>query len=142
MANLDLGDNGYGDADSVTLTSDGTGAAGDFVTFDANGDLTPTSATSDDIVGVLAEDSPDAAGDSVRVHLQGAVVANVATGVSAGEWLSASGTAGQADAVDDSTGGSVHTIDYSRTGTETVHFEQPRALEDEDGDNSVLVKLP
>lgn len=141
QANLDLGDKGHRHGDTVALESDGTGVAGDFVTFNTSAQVTPTSATGDQIVGVLSEDAPSA-GDDVAVHVQGVVVGNVATGIAAGDWLSSSATAGQADATDGSTSGSVHTIDYSRTGTETIHTENPRALEDEDGDNAVLVKLP
>lgn len=138
---LDLGDKGYRHGDTVDLPTDGTGAAGDVVTFNGSGQVTPVAAVDDDVVGVLAEDgSDDSAGDEVAVHVQGVVVANVANSVSAGDWLEPDGA--NAGRVTTNSAGSSQSVDEGGTGTYRLALEQPRALEDAGSDNDALVKLP
>lgn len=141
MTNIDLGDTFHEHGDRVPLPTDGTGDAGDFVTFDANGQVTPVSAADDDIVGVLGQSGADAsAGDKVQVHVQGVVNANVDSAVSAGEWLEYDGA--NAGRVAANGQGSTHQVDEGGTAIYRLALEQPRALEDADSDNEALVKLP
>lgn len=144
----ELGESVHSDADTVGLPSDGTGTAGDFVAFDANGQLTPVSAADDDVIGVLAEDSPANAGEDVAVHLQGAVIANVAGTVTAGDVLEPDGTnAGRATT---NAQGTHHAVDEGGTATYTLAMDHPRALVDAGtsyegaslGTNETVVKLP
>lgn len=140
MANLDLGDRGFQHADTVTLDSDGTGSAGDFVTFNASGQVTPVAVADDDVIGVLSEDSPASAGEKVAVHVQGAVLANVANAVVAGDVLEPDGTnAGRCTA---NAQGSYHAVNEGGTATYSLAMDHPRALEDAGTDNAALVKLP
>lgn len=76
-----------------TYETDGTGSAGDAVTLNGSGQVTPTSASGDYIFGILA-DNPDGDGE-VAVHRQGIIYGNVAGSASAGDALAGSGTAGQ-----------------------------------------------
>lgn len=142
-----LGESVHADADHVGLPSDGTGTAGDFVTFDGSGQVTPVSAAGDDVIGVLAEDAP-AAGEDVGVHLQGAVVANVAGTVTAGDVLEPDGTnAGRTTTNSD---GTHKAVDEGGTATYSLAMDHPRALVDAGtsykgatlGTNETVVKLP
>lgn len=137
----ELGDNKYDDGDTIPLPSDGTGNEGDFVTYDVNGQVTPVAAAGDEIVGVLAQDSPANAGEDVGVHVQGVVVANVAGTVSAFEWLEPDGVnAGRATA---NAEGASLTVDEGGTAVHNLRLAAPRALEDGDADTyAAKVRLP
>lgn len=141
-----LGESVHADADTIGLESDGTGSAGDFVAFNGTGQVAPVSAADDDVIGVLAEDSP-AAGEKVSTHIQGAPVANVAGTVSAGDVLEPDGTnAGRATA---NAQGSSHQVDEGGTAVYRLSMDHPRALVDAGtsyegadlGTNETVVKL-
>ena len=86
----------YGDGRTVSFPGDGTAAPGDLVALDGDGKATQAG-DGDNPVGVLSDEAPDHAdGDNVPVHTGDIVVANVATGTSAGEGLDVSATAGEA----------------------------------------------
>ena len=87
---------GLPDADEST-------SVGDAVTID-DGDLEPTGDT-DDLTGIRARGLE--AGADYSVVVSGVVIANVATGVSAGDDLDTSATAGQLAA---ESGGPVHAL--------------------------------
>lgn len=112
---LEGGQDVYPDGNRITRGSDGSGSKGDFVTLSA-GQVTPTSAADDDIVGVLAQDAP-AAGEDVTVVISGIVVANVAGTVGMGDVLGPSATAGQADT---NSAGFVQAVDEGGTATYTL----------------------
>lgn len=146
---LELGDPVFSDGDVITYESDGTGSAGDAVTISA-GQVTPTSATDDDFLGILNEDSPDTAGEPVEVNVQGVVVANVEGTVSAGDVLEPTATAGQ---LATNGAGTTQAVDEGGTATYTLAMEHPQALSDEAtsngvvqgftvGTNAAIVKLP
>lgn len=135
-----------GPYESETVESDGAGAAGDLVTINASGQVTPTAAADDDIYGVLLQDSP-AAGEDVTVGTGGRFFANVATGVAKGDWLEASATAGQAAA---NAQGSTHSVDEGGTAVYRLALHGARAMSAEGGTfdgvslnaNVAAVKLP
>lgn len=142
-----LGDSLHSDGDTISLPSDGTGAAGDFVAFDANGQVTPVSAADDDVIGVLAEGAP-AAGEDVATHVQGVVVANVDGAVTAGNVLEPDGVnAGRTAA---NAEGTSKQIDEGGTAIYRLLMDHPRALVDAGGTyrgaslgaNAAAVKLP
>lgn len=146
---LKLGQRAYGNgADTITLDSDGSGSAGDAVTFNGSGQVTPVSASDDDIIGVLTEDSPADAGDAVGVHLQGAVVANVAGSVSTGDVLEPDGT--NAGRLTTNAQGSSYEVDEGGTAVYRLSMDHPRALSGAGatfkgnalGSNEAVVKLP
>lgn len=114
---------------TIGKPSDGTGSAGDFVTLNGSGQVTPTAAAGDDIYGVLAQDAP-AAGEDVPVHILGPVVANVAGGVTDNDVLVGSGTAGQAAA---NSVGTYQSVDEGGTATYNLALDAPRALSDAGG---------
>lgn len=91
---LDLGDSpwpGVGNQITVTLESDGSGTAGQAVKFNASDQVTPVTASGDDLVGVLSEDAP-AAGEDVSVVVFGPVIADATSGLSAGNVTQPEGT--------------------------------------------------
>lgn len=147
-ADYELGDPVFSDGDVLTLESDGLGVAGDAVTI-SDGQVTPTVAEDDDFIGCLYEDAPDA-GEGVSVNLQGIVVANVASGVAAGDTLVATTTEGQLVA---SAAGTTQAVDEGGTASYTLAMAHPIALTDAgavDGlsaggglnVNAAIVKLP
>lgn len=86
-SNLDAGDRYHERGDTVAVASDGTGSAGDVVEWSGGQVTQGASAGAADAeagFGVLAEDSPSA-GEDVQVHVDGAVVTNADSGVTAGE---------------------------------------------------------
>lgn len=97
---------------------------GDAVTID-DGDLEPAGDT-DDLTGIRARGLE--AGADYSVVLDGVVIANVATGVEAGDDLDTSATAGQLEA---SSGGPVHAL--SDEGGEWKGAQLP--------DNAAAVKV-
>lgn len=144
---VELGESLHADGDTITLTSDGTGAAGDFVSFNATGELTPVAAADDGVIGVLAADSP-AAGEDVAVHVQGVVVANVDGAVVAGDVLESDGV--NAGRVAANAQGTSHQVDEGGTAIYRLSMDHPRALVDAGGTyrgralaaNEAAVKLP
>ena len=91
MANLDPGTRASHAGRSMPYVSDGTGEAGDAVTYDeANDVVTVTTAADDRVFGVLGE-TPEGNGDDVMVHRNGPVVANLGD-VNPGEALVPSDT--------------------------------------------------
>lgn len=71
---------------------------GDAVALDDNGELIAADDTNATVYGVVGDDHTQegyGAGDDVGVVFSGPVVANVATGVGAGETVAASTTAGE-----------------------------------------------
>jgi len=96
-ANAELGDPAYGsDPGTITYEADESITAGDAVTIDSSNQLLQAANSNDTnsaIVGVAADDAED--GDNVAVHVEGRIVCNVASGVTAGEELAASTTDGQ-----------------------------------------------
>lgn len=144
---IELGESVHSNADTIGLESDGSGSAGDFVTFNASGQVTPVSAAGDDIIGLLAQDSP-AAGEDVSVHIQGAAVANVTSTIAAGDVIQPEGTnAGRGAA---NAQGTHHTVSEGGTATYDLAMDHPRALVDAGtsyegatlGTNETVVKLP
>ena len=109
-ANIELGDAAYGsDPGVITYEADETISAGDAVTIDSTNQLLQAANSGDTnarVVGICAEDATD--GDEVGVYVSGRVVAQVASGVTAGEELAASTTDGQLAA---GTGGPVALTD-------------------------------
>jgi len=109
-ANAELGDAAYGsDPGVVTYEADESITAGDAVTIDSTNQLLQAANSGDTntaIVGIAADDAED--GDNVGVYVDGRIVANVASGVTAGEELAASTTDGQLEA---GTGGLVALTD-------------------------------
>ena len=97
MGELELGDDAFGDATTVTYEAGGSLSAGDVVAINAGQLATADGTTDTNPIGVVAStvDGTVAAGDQVPVHIGGAVVANVAGGVSAGTELGTSATEGQ-----------------------------------------------
>lgn len=146
MPTRELGDRAYGDGDTITKESDGTGSAGDFVTLNGSGQVTPTSTADDDIYGVLAQDAP-AAGEEVSIHVQGIVFANVASAVADGNALLPSTTAGQWT---NNSAGLVQAVDEGGTATYTLGSRGVQAYSDAGGSfrgvtlnaNTAAVKLP
>lgn len=107
MVNNALGDL-TGDGDTTTVEAGGAISAGDVLAFDqgategrlpvavpAQDDTTPDI---DQVAAIANEDI--ASGEEGTVTLGGPVIANVATGISQGERLSAGTTAGQGASVD------------------------------------------
>jgi hypothetical protein len=96
-SDAELGDPAYGsDAGTITYEADESITAGDAVTIDSTNQLLQAANSGDtnaDVVGIAADDAED--GDNVSVHVSGRIVANVASGVTAGEELDASTTDGQ-----------------------------------------------
>ena len=91
MANLDPGTRASHAGRSLPYVSDGTGEAGDAVTYDTTNDVVTVTTSSDDrVFGVLGE-TPEGDGDDVMVHRNGPVVANLGD-VQPGEPLAPSGT--------------------------------------------------
>lgn len=83
---IEYGDIVYQYGDTITLPTDGSGSAGDAVTDDGSGLLTPVSATGDKVVGFLSM-APDAETNEAPVHMRAVPVANVAGSVSAYDYL-------------------------------------------------------
>jgi len=97
-ASAELGDPAYGsDPGAVTYEAGEAIARGDAVGIDG-GTLRPVNSgdTGVDPVGIAGEEA-DEAGENITVYVEGRVVCNVATGVSAGDTLAASATDGQLD---------------------------------------------
>jgi hypothetical protein len=96
-ANAELGDPAYGsDAGAITYEANEAITAGDAVTIDTTNQLLQAANSGDtntDVIGIAGEDGVD--GDEVTVYVSGRVVANVASGVTAGEELAASTTDGE-----------------------------------------------
>lgn len=144
---LNGGDKLYENGDTITKESDGAGSAGDFVTLNASGQVTPTASSDDDVYGVLAEDSPASAGEDVGVRVQGIVIANVAGTVTDGDVLQPSATAGQAAA---NAQGLYHTVSEGGTATYDLAMRGIQAYSDAGasvegnalGANEAAVKLP
>lgn len=92
----DAGDKYHRYGATVKVESDGSGSAGDVVEW-SSGQVTQGgsagAADADAGFGVLAEDAPSA-GEDVSVHVDGAVVANVDSGVTAGEVARSQSNAG------------------------------------------------
>lgn len=128
----ELGDALYTHVLSITLPSDGTGSAGDFVTFDSSDQVTPVAASDDDIVGVLGDDSPDSAGEKLTVHVSGVVAGNVATGTSTGAILQPDGT--NAGRTTGNSQGTTHSVDEGGTAIYDLAPANPMAFSPEGGE--------
>lgn len=89
----DLGESIEGPSKAVRIESDGTGEAGDAVTYNADGQVTPTAAAGELVVGVLFEDAPDA-GDQVAVQVSGVVAGVAAEAIAEGDVTDTTATAG------------------------------------------------
>lgn len=125
LTNIDAGEHLTEPGRKAPFTSDGTGSQGDLVKFDANGDVTPTTAAADDYIGVLHE-TPDAAGDTVTVVLGGVFAVTVDSAVSEGDILEPSGTtAGRADV---NAQGANHQVDEGGTAVYRLALQQMQAL--------------
>lgn len=87
---LDLGDYAIETDEStvVSVSSDGTGSAGDIVAI-SSGSVTQIGGTGSTIFGVLAED-PGGTGSEVAVVKYGDVMVNASTDVSAGDVVESS----------------------------------------------------
>lgn len=127
---FELGDYDIYGSDAIVLTyeSNGSGSAGDFVTVNSSDQVAPTS-DGDTIFGVLAEDSPSS-GEDVAVVKFGDVVANSASGVTAGDVVETSTTSGQAAANSE---GKEKAVDEGGTATYTLAQANPEALVDAGG---------
>lgn len=120
-----------------TEESDGTNlTAGDAVSMDANEQVTPTG-DGDDMYGIVVGPADDnstlsslSAGDLVSVCTFGPVIANVASGVTRGDLLETSSTAGQL--AQNGTGTEVD-VDEGGTATYTLALNTAKAYSDENG---------
>ena len=93
-ASAELGDAAYGsDIKTVTYEADEDITAGDVVAITSGLVHQADDTTDTNDFGIAAEDGVD--GDNITVYTEGPVVANVASGVSAGAALTLSGTDGQ-----------------------------------------------
>ena len=93
-ANAELGDPAYGsDTKAVTYEADEAITAGDVVAITSGLVHQADDTTDTDDIGIAGEDGVD--GDNITVYIEGPVVANVASGVSAGAALTLSATEGQ-----------------------------------------------
>jgi len=93
-ASVELGDEAYGsDLKKVTYEADEAISAGDVVAITSGLAHLADDTTDTNDFGVAAVDAVD--GENFSVYIEGPVVTNVATGVSAGEELTLSGTDGQ-----------------------------------------------
>ena len=93
-ANAELGDPAYGsDTKAVTYEADEDITAGDVVAIASGLAFQADDTTNTNDFGIAGEDGVD--GDNITVYTEGPVVANVASGVSAGAALDLSGTDGQ-----------------------------------------------
>lgn len=134
----DLGESVEGPSKSVREESDGTGRAGDAVTYNASGQVTPVTAADDDIIGILYEDAPDA-GDLVNVQDSGIVAARAAAAVTKGDVLDPDGTA--AGELAPNAQGTSHQVDEGGTGTYRLSPVNPQARSDAGAGEPVAVKL-
>lgn len=132
----------------ITRPSDGTGDAGDAVTWDGSGNLTPVTAVGEEVAGILTENSPDAAGEMVALCVEGLAIANVDGAVALGNVLEPEGTtAGRLAA---NAQGSHQTVDEGGTAVYDLAMQHPRAYSAAGGDvdghtvgaNEGLIKLP
>jgi hypothetical protein len=93
-ADAELGDGAYGEEPrSVTYEADEDITAGDVVAITSGLVHQADDTTDTQDIGVAARDAAD--GDQLKVYIEGPVVTNVASGVSAGAELTLSGTDGQ-----------------------------------------------
>lgn len=94
---LELGDDAFGNAETVTYEAGASLSAGDLVAINGGQLATADGTTDTNPIGIVASsvDSSVSAGDEVPVHVRGTVVANVASGVAAGTELGVSATEGQ-----------------------------------------------
>lgn len=94
---LELGDDAFGNTETVTYEAGESVSAGDAVAINGGQLATADGTTDTNPIGIVASsvDSSVSAGDEVPVHVRGTVVANVAGGVSAGTELGVSATEGQ-----------------------------------------------
>jgi len=93
-SNAELGDPAYGsDTKAVTYEAGEAVTAGDVVAINSGQLALADDTTDTNALAVAAEDI--ASGENGTAYIEGPVVANVATGVSAGEELTVSGTEGQ-----------------------------------------------
>ena len=93
-ANAELGDPAYGsDTKAVMYEADEAITAGDAVAIASGLAFQADDTTNTNDFGIAGEDATD--GDNLTVYIEGPVVGNVASGVSAGEALDLSGTDGQ-----------------------------------------------
>lgn len=93
-ASAELGDEAYGsDLKRVTYEADETINAGDVVAITSGLAHQADDTTDTNDFGVAALDAED--GDELTVYIEGPVVTNVASGVTAGEELTLSATDGQ-----------------------------------------------
>ena len=93
----ELGDSVVGEPDTQTITGDGSASAGDAVainTGDGDTDQASTTAAVSNFFGIAKADF-GSDGDEEAVHTAGTVVANVDSGVQAGEGLNVTSTAGR-----------------------------------------------
>jgi hypothetical protein len=98
----ELGDIVGAGADTETFVNDGTVATGDAFAIDQSTDGEDITATNsgdtdegEEFAGVCVDDGGGSDGDTAVVALSGRVVANVASGVAAGDRGDVSGTDGQ-----------------------------------------------
>lgn len=120
-----------------TVESDGTAvSAGDAVSIDASEQVGAT-ADGDTIYGVVAGPANDAtdmsalsAGDELSVVVHGPVIANVGSGVTNGDALETSATAGQLAA---NAQGGEQDVDEGGTATYTLALNTARAYSDAGG---------
>jgi len=93
-SNAELGDPAYGsDTKAVTYEAGEAISKGDVVGINSGTLALADDTTDTNALAVAGEDI--ASGDNGTVYIEGPVVANVASGVSAGEALTVSGTEGQ-----------------------------------------------
>lgn len=90
---LSLGEDAFGEAEGVTYEAGESLTAGDAVGINGGQLATADDTTDTNPIGVVARDAES--GDNVTVWVRGVVVANVASGVSAGTELGTSATEGQ-----------------------------------------------
>lgn len=116
-----------------TRPTDGTVSAGDAVTWNGSGQLTPVSAESDEVYGVATEHTDVSnAGEKAPICVHGVIMGDVASGVTAGDQLVADGT-NDGRLAASGAGGSV-TVDEGGTSTHTIPVNPPQAASDAGGE--------
>jgi hypothetical protein len=143
--NLDAGDGGRYRGQTVTLDAGSNSVSGgQAVKFDGSGYITPTTANSEDLIGVVANEDKSASDSDSKytVHIAGHVVAvDLASDgtASAGDTLIPSGTDnGDFDGVD---GAMYQAVDEGGTATYDLYLNHPFALEDGGNDDTILAVM-
>lgn len=126
----DAGDKAYRHGHIVEMEWDGNGSEGDLVTV-SSGQVTPTSANGESIVGVISEDvSDNSSGDEVSVGIHGTFYVNADGSITEGDLLQPSGSTNGHAVSADSAEGLVTAVDEGGTDTYDVYSKYAMALND------------